>query len=272
MTTSNNTFASTTTVAFHIGRGGHFNNSGHVSYLDCNVKIGDYTNDLSIIFENQLEIAASLEVNMPGKQRRRNIEKLFDTATDDIHTKEAEKARERCEFITGKSFGELCYGYDGTAIISVEDVEKGVGIVNIDHDYDTTYVKYLSECGEEELELIANSPINVPSEVKDYCKSILGESVDTEEVVSLLMPADWSYEFVGQSPDEEIMDWLTSEIIEGISEDLINDILEERKDDIEDSYDGGGDINRYAAHYIADMVARQLVECPYDGVTFKASL
>lgn len=46
-----NTFANSTIVAFHIGRGGRFNNPGHLSFCGEN-KIGHYINGLFLSREN----------------------------------------------------------------------------------------------------------------------------------------------------------------------------------------------------------------------------
>jgi|SRR3972149_1890938 len=56
-----------TIVAFHIGRGGRFNNQGHLSYIG-EKKIGDFTNDLFTRFSNSKEV-----VNRFSEQKRPEI-------------------------------------------------------------------------------------------------------------------------------------------------------------------------------------------------------
>lgn len=55
----NRTFAKSTEetfITFHTGRGGMYNNPGHVSYIDQDVPIDHYTDDLFIGFENTRDI------------------------------------------------------------------------------------------------------------------------------------------------------------------------------------------------------------------------
>lgn len=47
-------------VAFQIGRGGRFNNGGHKSFIG-EKKIGDFTNDLFINYENAQNVFSALE-------------------------------------------------------------------------------------------------------------------------------------------------------------------------------------------------------------------
>lgn len=45
-----------TLVTFHIGRGGHFHNQGHVSFVECGEEIEHYTNNFFLGFENGNEL------------------------------------------------------------------------------------------------------------------------------------------------------------------------------------------------------------------------
>jgi hypothetical protein len=161
MTTSNNSFADTTIVAFHIGRGGRFYNSGHVSFLGQE-KIGRYVHDLFAGFENEGDILRKIG-------DRDNLRRLFDEATSDNATAKAEFERR-----TGLDFGEETYrDNNGNNLITVAQVETGIGRIEEDGDYDTTYCKYLSDCTEGELELIVNYTGYVDSDIVDYAQQYL---------------------------------------------------------------------------------------------------
>jgi len=41
--------------------------------------------------------------------------------------------------------------------LTIQECENGIGTINIDGGYDTTYTCYLSDCSDEELEIIANT-------------------------------------------------------------------------------------------------------------------
>lgn len=60
------------------------------------------------------------------------------------------------------STGEL---YDS---LTSEDVDSGIGIININHDYDTIYTKYIDNCDEFELAAIAEEdPYNLIELIKE---------------------------------------------------------------------------------------------------------
>ncbi len=64
-------------------------------------------------------------------------------------------------FIYNNSYYIDC---NGNAVgLTCEEEETGVGRINEDGEYDTTYSQYLEDCSEEEIELINNS---------DFYKSI----------------------------------------------------------------------------------------------------
>lgn len=151
MTTSNNNIAANTVadtiVAFHIGRGGHYHNSGHKTFIG-EKEIGDF-NDLFIAFENEYAVYRKIA-------GRKNIESLLDDVRDDRDNLELKAAFERR---TGLSLGELVYtdGNGNHVGLTLAEEATGVGTINIDNDYDTTYTCKLSDCNQNELELIANS-------------------------------------------------------------------------------------------------------------------
>ena len=87
-------------VAFHIGRGGRFYNSGHLSYIGENT-INSFTNDLFL-----------------------NESQTMYTDTN------------------------------GNELLSVEN--NGIGCIDIDGEYDTTYTCKVSDLNEKEIEVIVN--------------------------------------------------------------------------------------------------------------------
>ncbi len=49
-------------------------------------------------------------------------------------------------------------GDDGSLVgLSVEECETGIGRINIDGGYNTTYTRYIEDCTDEELEIIAKT-------------------------------------------------------------------------------------------------------------------
>lgn len=135
-------------VAFHIGRGGRFFNGGHKSFIG-EKKIGDFTNDLFVKYEN----ISDIQDKIAGRE---NLENLFDIAQEDSEAGNNARTRfEKCGF----KFGELVYtDCNGNKVgLSVSEAENGIGSINIDNDYDTTYTCYIEDCDELELKLINES-------------------------------------------------------------------------------------------------------------------
>lgn len=167
MTNSNN-FAETTIVAFHIGRGGHFNNSGHLSFIGAE-KISKYTGDLFLTFENACEVGEKI-------QDRENLRSKFEQALDG--NTDAISFFERLKLPLGEIIYMDCNG--APVGLSEKEAETGIGCINIDNDYNTTYACHLSNCNEKELRLIAEFHGYVDSNIRDYAKEQLG-IVDEEE-------------------------------------------------------------------------------------------
>ena len=151
-----------TLVAFHIGRGGQFNNDGHISVIDFNKSINRYTEDLFVNFENMSEILDAIE-------EKDNLKELFFEASSD-KVKEATFERK-----TGLKLCKLIYtDMDGNPV-GLDFENDGTGKINIDNDYDTTYVKRLEDCSENELELIKEYKYFVPADVTLYVEEKLND-------------------------------------------------------------------------------------------------
>ena len=163
MTTSNNTFAATTIVGFHIGRGGRFHNSGHKQFIgEC--KITDFVNDLFVNYENMYEISKKIG-------NRENLRELLQDVLD-----EKTDAKARFERRTGLEFGEEVYtdgGGNQVGLTVEEAYSTGIGKINIDNDYNTTYTCRLEDCDESELQLILYYEGYVNSEIRAYAEEYL---------------------------------------------------------------------------------------------------
>lgn len=156
-----------TLVTFHIGRGGRFHNSGHKSYCDQDKKIESYTDEFFQMYENQSYIYGKIK-------NKENLERLFDLATEDVASQN--EAFIEFEKRTGLKFGEAYYcdcNGNSTGLLVDND---GTGTIDNDGDYDTTIVKKLEDCSEDELQLIHNSNNYKSSDVADYVKAALLEA------------------------------------------------------------------------------------------------
>jgi len=114
-------------VAFHIGRGGRFYNSGHKTFLG--------------------------ELNFSDLQML-NANNIFYRDRD-----------ERGRFMKTEI-------YDGAGNFVSDDDPKGlIGRLDFDGDFDTDYCKYIEDCTDEELQIIAKSIDFKSFELKEYLKA-----------------------------------------------------------------------------------------------------
>jgi hypothetical protein len=161
MTNSNN-FAQSTIVAFHIGRGGRFNNPGHITFLGEN-KITHYTDDLFLSYENAYEIGKKIK-------GRENLQNKFEQALD------SDTAAISFFEKIGLPLGEKIYTDCNGSPVGLTEAEAvtGIGRIDLDGQYDTTYTRLLSDCNEHELKLIADYGGYVDDTIRDYAKEQLG--------------------------------------------------------------------------------------------------
>ena len=141
-----------TIVAFHIGRGGRFHNAGHLSYVG-EKRIGEFTNDLFTRFENQDKYKDRFGYDRTyGSDQKCILDLITDEEFEELELRFG---------ITREDLGELMY-YDGGGngvSLRQKDVESGIGTINVDFQYDTTYTDYIENCTKVELEAIINSDI-----------------------------------------------------------------------------------------------------------------
>lgn len=155
-----------TLVAFHTGRGGHYHNAGHVSYLGQDTPIFTYTNDLFVNFENFREI-----LNQVGN--RENLRELVLNA-------EYDNAQYRRLTNWGVDFGKEIYTDCNGSPVGLDFENDGTGEINIDNDYDTTTVIRLEDCSEGQLQLILNSDEYISQDVIEYCHAALNIEVEED--------------------------------------------------------------------------------------------
>ena len=135
-----------TIVCFHIGRGGHFHNPGHKSFIG-EEKIGKYTDDLFLNFENESKVLK--------KVRNNSILIKFESEILDAITERNFEILESFG-ITEDELGDRVYTtcVGNSVGLTEEEEEIGVGCINKDGDYDTTYCCFLEDCNDHELQLI----------------------------------------------------------------------------------------------------------------------
>ncbi len=140
-------------VAFHIGRGGNFNNPGYLQYLGENT-IGRYTDGLTLEYENYLKF-----------KDRYGWDEILTLLTDN-NLEDLEKYFGITEEMLGK---RVYFDSNGNKIgLSEKEVEEGIGRIDEDGEYDTTYTRYIDDCTEEEISLILNSTDYKSAELRTW--------------------------------------------------------------------------------------------------------
>lgn len=159
-----------TIVAFHIGRGGRFWNQGHLSYHGER-DINAFTGDLFLKYENESKIFEKIE----GKP---NLEAKYYQATED-----GPLSNEAISFFKNRlrlDFGELVYtdGSGNEVGLSFEEAKTGIGRIEIDGDYNTTYTSYLEDLDQNEFSLL---PIHLKAEYVNIFTEIYVEENTIEK-------------------------------------------------------------------------------------------
>jgi hypothetical protein len=153
-------------VAFHIsGGGGNRNKREYVGQK----KISDFVGDLFVYANNHEQVISSI-FDFDGVEWRDKVENAYYDYCN--HQDPEDKAF--VEEAIALEIGELVYLTDtryGTCL-SIKDAETGIGRVDIDGDYDTTYTCYLKDCDLNELKIIKASHEYqfLSSEAKEYVK------------------------------------------------------------------------------------------------------
>lgn len=161
-----------TLVTFHIGRGGRFHNSGFLTFCEQDTTINSYTDKLFISYENESDFSNRFGWDLTGDKNQRSI---LDLLTDEDLDELEEKFG-----ITEEMLGKQIYKTCGGSLVGLEVGNDGTGRIEIDNDYDTTYVCFLKDCDEKEMNLILDSSSYVSEDVKQYCREQLGIEEETE--------------------------------------------------------------------------------------------
>ncbi len=142
-------------LAFHIGRGGRFRNQGHLLFIGEKT-INQFTDDLFTSHPNLKDFKDRFGYDYTGDKDQKCI---LDLCSDEDY----EELENRFG-ITEKDLGELEY-YDGDGNpvgLTVKELETGIGCIDIDGQYNTTYTTFASNLSEKELKLVIESnPYNI---------------------------------------------------------------------------------------------------------------
>lgn len=108
-------------VSFHIGRGGHFHNQGHVSFI------------------GEMDFDDLVRANI-------NDGKLFvnDSVYNPETDEETELPRDKWTYTDGA----------GNTILEEGEADQKTGCIDFDGQYDTDYTRRLSDCGDKEWNAI----------------------------------------------------------------------------------------------------------------------
>lgn len=113
-------------VAFHIGRGGRFNNQGFLRFLG-EKKIGEFTDHLFDNYEGLRKLREAIG-------DRENLNEKFESCLDNNDFTFFEKL--------GFDLGEKVYfDCSGNEVgLTEKDVESGIGCIDEDGDYDLSLI------------------------------------------------------------------------------------------------------------------------------------
>jgi hypothetical protein len=183
-----------TIVAFHLGRGGRFNNGGHKSF------VGQYTiTDILSIADDRGKW------NFIKRQKQDKVMELLDTRHLPNLQKLFDKSMSNDDFSeftrrTKIDMGELMYvDSNGNELITVEEADTGVGCINYDNEYDTYICQYIDDCDINELLLIAEDGrwdllaeagyphakiANDVGELREYLEGFWSIEKDMEEITN----------------------------------------------------------------------------------------
>lgn len=152
-------------VAFHIGRGGRFNNQGFKTFIG-EKKIGDFTDNLFLEFQNQNNFKNRFGYDKTyGSEQKCIVDLITDKNFDELEEKfgisELDLGHEIYIDSNGNSVGLYQY-----------DVESGIGCIDIDGAYNTTYTCLIEDCDEEEIRKINESSNYKSIELITYLETL----------------------------------------------------------------------------------------------------
>lgn len=150
-----------TFCAFKVGRGGRFHNPNHVTFVGFR-DINTFTSELFTAKENFWTIYRKL--------RDRKLFRLLD---------KLDECRENNDFSFfekkfGFDFGKDVYTDGDTHLVGLNVENDGTGLINIDGGYNSTYVRFLEDCDENECQMILEDYLTT-DEVKEFINSMYPE-------------------------------------------------------------------------------------------------
>lgn len=153
-------------VAFHIGRGGEFNNGGFKSFIGER-NISEFTYDLFLSHENENDFKNRYGFSHTDGDQDCIVDLITDENYDEL---------EESFGITREMLGEKVWSDGGGNLVGLteSESESGIGKIDIDGDYDTTICKRLTSCTDGELKMIIDSHDFIRFEIKNYASCKLG--------------------------------------------------------------------------------------------------
>lgn len=163
----------THTVTFHIGAGGG-KNSGWLSFIESGKTIKDYTHDLFVQFENFAKLLQLQEDEDAFSELVGRIQEAGKPSASQLERLESEFGVEYEEL------GELIYvDESGNPVgLTVAEANTGIGMIDIDGEYDTTYVTTSDNLSVAELWSIHNASGYVDQELAKLAESALKSRFD----------------------------------------------------------------------------------------------
>ena len=136
-------------LAFQVGRGGRFNNSGHLTYIG-EKHIGEFTDNLFTRFENQSDFQERYGWDNTFSDQKSILELIADKDFSELGEKFG---------ISEEDLGEEIYHQDNgnDVSLSVLEAESGLGTIDLDGEFDTVYTIRAEDLGECEIDAIVNS-------------------------------------------------------------------------------------------------------------------
>ena len=161
-----------TLYQFHIGRGGRFYNAGHKSFIGTvdSITSTDAYNKLSTPAESRLDCylndiadANEVEVDDITESQIKDYMSGLGWSEQEIEDGHTNRLEDNWEYVddNGNSVG-----------LTVGDANSGVGVIDIDGQYDTTIVCSADDLSEDDIEIIINSNRLCQIEVDELYESL----------------------------------------------------------------------------------------------------
>jgi len=136
-----------TIVMFHIGRGGRFHNAGHKSFVGIRLitESSVFEKYLYLNFENQNDLFRKIK-NHPNL-----VEKYYECCDNEDFAWFENKLK----FKIGEQIFTNCNG--DPVGLTVKEANAGIGCIDMDGGYDTTYTCMIKDLDEGEISILEES-------------------------------------------------------------------------------------------------------------------